>query len=122
MTAIAHDLRTPLFTLRGSLEAIEHGIGDSDHLRRAQDKATLLDGLVDDLFTYSRLEYAGPSWPASRSTPSRSPARPPRRSTRASSSPRRRAGTWSTPTAAALLRVLVNLLDNAVRHARTPSS
>jgi nitrogen fixation-related uncharacterized protein len=61
VTAIAHDLRTPLFTLRGSLEAIEHGIGaDADHLRRAQDKAALLDSLVDGLFTYSRLEYAGP--------------------------------------------------------------
>ena len=31
LTAIAHDLRTPLFTLRGSLEAIERGIGD-EHL------------------------------------------------------------------------------------------
>ena len=60
LSAIAHDLRTPLFTLRGSLEAIEHGIGDADHLRRARDKATLLDRLVGDLFTFSRLEYAGP--------------------------------------------------------------
>ena len=60
VSAIAHDLRTPLFTLRGSLEAIEHGIGDADQLRRAQDKATLLDRLVGDLFTFSRLEYAGP--------------------------------------------------------------
>ncbi|HWI75210.1 MAG TPA: HAMP domain-containing protein, partial [Baekduia sp.] len=34
VSAIAHDLRTPLFTLRGSLEAIEHGIGDGDQLRR----------------------------------------------------------------------------------------
>jgi signal transduction histidine kinase len=59
VTAIAHDLRNPLFTLRGSLEAIEQGVGDADHLRRAQSKATLLDGLVDDLFTFSRLEYAG---------------------------------------------------------------
>jgi methyl-accepting chemotaxis protein len=55
LSAIAHDLRTPLFTLRGSLEAIEHGIGDADHLRRARDKATLLDRLVGDLFTFSRL-------------------------------------------------------------------
>src|SRR3954452_14585256 len=60
VSAIAHDLRTPLFTLRGSLEAIEHGIGDLRQLRRAQDKATLLDRLVGDLFTFSRLEYAGP--------------------------------------------------------------
>ena len=32
LTAIAHDLRTPLFTLRGSLEAIERGIGDEHSL------------------------------------------------------------------------------------------
>jgi signal transduction histidine kinase len=58
ITAIAHDLRTPLFTLRGSLEALELGIGDKTALQRAQRKALLLDRLVNDLFTFSRLEYA----------------------------------------------------------------
>ena len=58
LTAIAHDLRTPLFTLRGSLEAIERGIGDGDALARAQDKAAHLDRLVGDLFAFSRAEYA----------------------------------------------------------------
>ena len=37
VTAIAHDLRTPLFTLRGSLEALERGIGDGRYLGLAQD-------------------------------------------------------------------------------------
>ncbi|HEY2283843.1 MAG TPA: HAMP domain-containing sensor histidine kinase, partial [Solirubrobacteraceae bacterium] len=57
ITAIAHDLRTPLFTLRGSLEALELGIGDQGALPRAQQKAAHLDRLVSDLFTFSRLEY-----------------------------------------------------------------
>jgi signal transduction histidine kinase len=117
VTAIAHDLRTPLFTLRGSLEAIEHGIGDGDHLRRAQDKAKLLDGLVSDLFVYSRLEYAGPDL---------------QRQTLDAGALAREAAqavddriVVTAPAGAltiegdhrALLRVLINLLDNAVRHA-----
>jgi signal transduction histidine kinase len=118
VTAIAHDLRTPLFTLRGSLEAIEQGIGDTDHLRRAQDKATVLDGLVDDLFTYSRLEYAGPELvraPVDATALAREAAQ--------TVDPRIVVTTPAGPVIvdgdrAALLRVLVNLLDNAVRHAR----
>ena len=79
VTAIAHDLRTPLFTLRGSLEAIERGIGDGDYLALAQRKADHLDRLVSDLFAFSRLEYARDAharrarstsrrWPAARPT------------------------------------------------------
>jgi signal transduction histidine kinase len=118
MTAIAHDLRTPLFTLRGSLEAIEQGIGNTDHLKRAQDKATLLDGLVDDLFTYSRLEYAGPQLtcePLSADALAREAAQTvdPRIVVVAPARPVVLSGDR-----AALLRVLVNLLDNAVRHSR----
>jgi len=58
VTAVAHDLRTPLFTLRGSLEALERGVGDGRYLDRAQEKAAHLDRPVSDLFTFSRLEYA----------------------------------------------------------------
>jgi signal transduction histidine kinase len=58
VTAIAHDLRTPLFTLRGSLEALERGLGDGRYLGLAQERATHLDRLVTDLFAFSRLEYA----------------------------------------------------------------
>jgi len=117
VTAIAHDLRTPLFTLRGSLEAIEQGIGDTDHLKRAQDKATLLDGLVDDLFTYSRLEYAGPQLtcePLDAIELARDAAQTvDPRIVVVTPAPVRFDGDR-----AALLRVLVNLLDNAVRHSR----
>ncbi len=119
VSAIAHDLRTPLFTLRGSLQAIEHGIGDADQLRRAQDKATLLDRLVGNLFTFSRLEYAGPelaheALDAVALAHMAADTVDPRISVVAAATPLALDGDQ-----AALLRVLVNLLDNAVRHARS---
>jgi signal transduction histidine kinase len=60
--AIAHDLRTPLFSLRGSLEAIETGVADSpekqrQYLEMAREKADTLDRLISDLFDFTRLEY-----------------------------------------------------------------
>jgi signal transduction histidine kinase len=125
VTAIAHDLRTPLFTLRGSLEALERGVGDDGYLDRAQAKAAHLDRLVSDLFTFSRLEYARDAI-AFEEVDVGALAR--------------RAAEDAEPTAAAhgcvlqvrgmesplavrgdadaLLRVLTNLLDNAIRHGR----
>ncbi len=60
--AVAHDLRTPLFALRGSLEAIRTGVADTDekkerYLNTAQEKADTLDRLISDLFDYTRLEF-----------------------------------------------------------------
>lgn len=60
--AIAHDLRTPLFSLRGYLEGMEEGIADTaakkmHYLEVAQEKATALERLVSDLFAYTRTEY-----------------------------------------------------------------
>jgi signal transduction histidine kinase len=123
VTAIAHDLRTPLFTLRGSLEALERGVGDESYLPRAQAKAAHLDRLVSDLFTFSRLEYAREAV-AFEEVDVAALAR--------------RAAEDAEPMAAArgcavhvqgvesalcvrgdadaLLRVLTNLLDNAIRH------
>jgi signal transduction histidine kinase len=123
VTAIAHDLRTPLFTLRGSLEALERGVGDGRYLGRAQDKAAHLDRLVNDLFTFSRLEYAGEAIAFDEVDVGELA---------------RRAVEGVEPLAAAhgcavtlgrvppglvvhgdpdaLLRVLTNLLDNAIRH------
>ncbi len=64
ITAIAHDLRTPLFSLRGSLEGIRTGIAASPeqqarYLRIASEKADQLERLIADLFTYTRIEYMG---------------------------------------------------------------
>ena len=60
--AIAHDLRTPLFTLRGSLVALEQGLVTSPekaarYVAVCRQKADQLDRLVDDLFAYTKAEY-----------------------------------------------------------------
>ncbi len=60
--AIAHDLRTPLFSLRGHLQGLERGVADTPekaarYVAVCQEKADELERLVDDLFTYTRMEY-----------------------------------------------------------------
>ncbi|HEY8292949.1 MAG TPA: HAMP domain-containing sensor histidine kinase, partial [Thermomicrobiales bacterium] len=60
--AIAHDLRTPLFTLRGSLMGLEQGLATSPekaarYIAVCRQKADQLDRLVDDLFAYTKAEY-----------------------------------------------------------------
>lgn len=60
--AVAHDLRTPLFALRGYLDGLANGIADTPakaarYLASAQEKATTLEHLIADLFEYTRLEY-----------------------------------------------------------------
>jgi signal transduction histidine kinase len=126
VTAIAHDLRTPLFTLRGSLEAIERGVGDGNYLDRAQDKAAHLDRLVSDLFTFSRLEYAGEAM-ADREVDLAEVVRRAAETVEPLAAARGCAlvvsgdagGLAVRGDAEALLRVLTNLLDNATRHGRT---
>ena len=119
VTAIAHDLRTPLFTLRGSLEAIERGIGDGAALARAQAKAAHLDRLVGDLFAYSRAEYANGARPAEpldlaeiarRAAETVDPG-PVELTVRADAAAPR------TGDPVALERALTNVIENAVRHA-----
>lgn len=66
IAAIAHDLRTPLFSLRGYLEGLESGVADTPEKRArylaiANEKARTLDRLVAELFDYTRLEYLDPS-------------------------------------------------------------
>jgi signal transduction histidine kinase len=57
VSSIAHDLRTPLFSLRGYLDAIAQGIGDPrERLDRARAKARQIDRLVTGLFEYARAE------------------------------------------------------------------
>ena len=82
VTAIAHDLRTPLFTLRGSLEAIEHGVGDGRYLDRAQDKAAHLDRLVQTSSRSAAWNTPARRWPTARSTSPASSGAQPRRSSR----------------------------------------
>ena len=60
--AIAHDLRTPLFTLRAYLQGLQTGIAATPEKARVYVEecvatADALERLVADLFAYTRLEY-----------------------------------------------------------------
>ena len=62
ISAIAHDLRTPLFSLRGYLEGLEKGIARTPervakYIAVCQEKANALERLIADLFAYAQLEY-----------------------------------------------------------------
>ncbi len=60
--AIAHDLRTPLFALRGYLEGLEQGVANSPekaakYVSVCKEKSDQLDRLVSDLFAFTKTEY-----------------------------------------------------------------
>ncbi|MCL6625190.1 sensor histidine kinase [Alicyclobacillus shizuokensis] len=60
--AIAHDLRTPLFALRGYLDGLEQGIANTPekmakYVAVCKEKSNQLDRLVSDLFAFTKLEY-----------------------------------------------------------------
>lgn len=62
IAAIVHDLRTPLFSLRGYLDGIAAGVADTPamaakYLAICREKAATLDRLVSDLFAFARMEY-----------------------------------------------------------------
>lgn len=62
IAAVAHDLRTPLFALRGYLDGIEQGIAGSPeklakYIAVCKEKSAQLDLLVEDLFTFTKIEY-----------------------------------------------------------------
>ncbi|SFS45319.1 HAMP domain-containing sensor histidine kinase [Paenibacillus sp. 453mf] len=62
IAAVAHDLRTPLFALRGYLEGLEQGIAQSPdkitkYLTVCKEKSAQLDRLVEDLFTFTKMEH-----------------------------------------------------------------
>lgn len=62
IAAVAHDLRTPLFALRGYLDGLEQGIANSPEKRAkylavCKEKSAQLDRLVEDLFTFAKTEY-----------------------------------------------------------------
>jgi signal transduction histidine kinase len=62
VSAIAHDLRTPLFSLRGYLEGLEHGIAATpqkveQYIHICREKADAIERLIADLFAFTRVEY-----------------------------------------------------------------
>lgn len=126
--AIVHDLRTPLFSLRGSLEGLERGVAgtpekQAQYVAIAQDKAGALDRLISDLFTFTRLDYLDEA-------PDREPLDLAALLSRLVDGIRPRADTKQlrltlsgSPTPCMvdadshlLTRAIENLLDNAVRH------
>jgi signal transduction histidine kinase len=62
VTSVAHDLRTPLFALRGHLQAIGAHLGNpAVHLGRAEARADALERLIGNLFAYTSADYAQPA-------------------------------------------------------------
>ncbi|MFC0418217.1 sensor histidine kinase [Cytobacillus solani] len=63
---LSHDLKTPITTIRGYIEAMELGLINEDDrrqriLRLISDKAELLSILIDDIFALSKLD--SPQYP-----------------------------------------------------------
>ncbi len=57
VSALSHDLRTPLASLLVSLDAIEDGIGDAPtHLRAMRGNVLALERLIEDLFLLARAD------------------------------------------------------------------
>ncbi|MBX5444851.1 HAMP domain-containing sensor histidine kinase, partial [Sphaerobacter sp.] len=129
--AVVHDLRTPLFALRGYLEGLEKGLDDTQEKRAryiavAQEKAATLERLIGDLFDFTRLEYLD-------QTPNPEPLDLGALLDRLVEGFRPQADTkgvqltlalpsepcWVTGDSHLLTRALTNLLDNALRY--TPS-
>lgn len=62
INAIAHDLRSPIYSLRGHLQGLERGVADTPdavlrYIQICQQQADALERLVADLFAYTRMEY-----------------------------------------------------------------
>jgi signal transduction histidine kinase len=128
ISAIAHDLRTPLFALRGYLAGLERGLAATPekaahYVAVCQEKADALEHLIANLFDYSRLEYL-------EQTPQRAPLDFGQLAARAVEDARLLAqergltltleagsGSGAVQADGALLaRALGNLLDNALRY------
>ncbi len=57
VTALSHDLRTPLAALLVSVDALQDGVGSSEtHLRAIRRNVIALERLVDDLFLLARAD------------------------------------------------------------------
>lgn len=126
--AIAHDLRTPLFMLRGHLKGLERGVATTPekiahYVAVCQSKADALERLIADLFAYTRLEHL-------EQTPERAPLdlgellRQAVEDTQPLAAAKGIALALEAPSAPCVLlgdrhllaRAVANLLDNALRH------
>ncbi|MED4534217.1 HAMP domain-containing sensor histidine kinase [Metabacillus fastidiosus] len=62
ISSIIHDLRTPLFSIRGCLEGIKKGVADTpDKINKYIDisykKANILNELINDLYMFTKVNY-----------------------------------------------------------------
>ncbi|MCC3371446.1 cell wall metabolism sensor histidine kinase WalK [Cohnella sp. REN36] len=128
IAAVAHDLRTPLFALRGYLDGLEQGIAQTPeqmakYVAVCKDKSAQLDRLVEDLFTFTKMEYADTSKHERTIDLKRilegsmDSLRPPAENKHISIETHLEAEAAVKGDAHLLERAMNNLLDNAVRHA-----
>lgn len=126
ITAVSHDLRTPLASLRAMAEAIDEGVvEDTPTLRRyaaeIRSSAESLASLVDDLFELAQLEAEAIEAEARRATVAEVVAAAlaacgadaHRKGLRLET---RLNGAGDAPCSPRLGRVVQNLLQNAIRH------
>jgi signal transduction histidine kinase len=130
ITNVSHDLRTPLAALRAAVEALVDGVApDRDrYLRAMQNDVAALASLIDDLFLVARLDngryelHRDPvdlTEVADEAIEALAPVAAAHRITLLLE----RDGRVRVPgNAAALGRVIRNLLDNAIRHAPAGSN
>lgn len=127
VAAVSHDLRTPLASLRLLVEAIDDGVVEGEtrerYLREMRTHVETLTALIDDLFELSRIEAGEISWTMERIELSRlidetvaamrAPAEA-RGVLLAAELPA--GGVPARANAEKVQRVLLNLIQNAIRH------
>ncbi|HKT83685.1 MAG TPA: HAMP domain-containing sensor histidine kinase [Solirubrobacterales bacterium] len=127
VAAVSHDLRTPLASLRLLVEAIDDGVVEGEtrerYLREMRTHVEALTALIDDLFELSRIEAGEISWTIERIelgrlidetvAAMRGPAEA-RGVALAAELPT--AGLTAQANAEKVQRVLLNLIQNAIRH------
>lgn len=126
MTAVSHDLRTPLAGLQAMVEAVEEGVvEDPDSLRRYAGEmrraVSTLSSLVDDLFELSQLDAGAIAEEAAQArlaevVGSALQAIEGQRRQKGVSVKTRLDGLEAEPISPRVTRVLQNLLQNAIRH------
>jgi signal transduction histidine kinase len=126
IAAISHDLRTPITSLRLLAEAIEDDIVDQETVRRyagsMRANVEVLGALIDDLFELARIEAGALTWSMeqielgelAREVVGTLEPEASQRGIRIQTHAAERCDVIGDP--ARLRRVLLNLLQNAVRH------
>jgi len=128
VAAVSHDLRTPLASLRLLVEAIDDGVVEGEtrerYLREMRTHVETLTALIDDLFELSRIEAGEISWTMERVELSRlidetvAAMRVPAEARGVTLAAELPTGGVVPVRANAekLQRVLLNLIQNAIRH------